>query len=107
MTADTTRSRSPAQRRQDLLLAAELLRHQIGVDLARLEPAGDRVAQGAALGLWLRRHWPRSRIERTAVAAAALASVIGGTGISWFALRRWRWVRNALVVWRLWKQLRA
>lgn len=100
-------TRSPAQRRQDLLLAAELLRHQIGGDLGRLEPVGDRVVQGAVLGLWLRRHWPRARIERTAVAAAAVASVIGGTGIGWLALRRWRWVRNALVLWRLWKQLRA
>ena len=95
-----------AQRRHDLLLAAGTLRQQIGADLARLEPVAERVASWAAAVWWLRRHWPRSGTRRVSALLAAAASVGGGTGAAWFALRHWRWLRRALGVWRLWQQLR-
>ena len=93
-----------AQRRQDLLLAAALLRRQIDADLDRLAPVGERIVHWAEIGVWLRRHWPRLRGGKTVALAAAVGSLIGGTG--WFALRRWRWIRDALVAWRLWTQWR-
>src|SRR5262245_54266470 len=96
-----------AQRRQDLLLAAGLLRQQIAADLARLEPAADRVLLWGGALWWLRRHWPRSSTRRASAVMAAAGTVLGGSGVAWFALRHWRWLRNAVVGWRLWRQLRA
>jgi hypothetical protein len=96
-----------AQRRQDLLLAAGALRQQIGADLARLEPAADRVLLWVGAGWWLRRRWPRSSTPRVSALLTAAGTLAGGTGLAWFALRHWRWLRNALVVWRLWRQLRV
>ena len=103
MSSDSQR----ANRRQDLLLAAGALRRQIGADLSRLEPVADRVLLWAGVGLWLRRHWSRSGTRRVSALMAAAGSLAGGSGLAWFALRHWRWLRSALVVWRLWRQLRA
>jgi len=97
-----------AQRRHDLLLASQLLRQQMAVDLDRLEPAANRVLLWVNAGWWLRRHWPSTRPQRRVATLLAMAGgLIGSTGIAAFALRRWRWLRNGLVVWRLWRRLRT
>lgn len=89
-----------AQRRQDLLLAADALRQRASVDLAHLRPAAQRVLAWVDAGLWLRRHWhtasPGQRLAGTALALAG--------GSLW---RRWRWMGSVLVAWRLWRQLRT
>ena len=95
------------QVRQDLLLAAAALRQQIGADLARLEPAADRVLPWVTTLWWLRGHWTRSHARRVSALVAAAGTLVGGSGLTWFALRHWRWLRNALIVWRLWRQLRS
>jgi len=98
-----------AQRRNDLLLAADSLRAQIGADLARLQPAGDRVLAWADAALWVRRQWSRASPPRRRLAAviAAAGGIAGAGGIGAYVLRHWRWLRNALVAWRVWRQLRA
>jgi hypothetical protein len=84
------------------------MRHEIDLSLVGLAPTADRVLRGVEAGLWLRRQLgSESRTQRVAAALAAAGSVIGASGVGWFALRRWRWLRNAFGVWRLWRQLRA
>ncbi|HEX6018620.1 MAG TPA: hypothetical protein VFZ28_11010 [Burkholderiaceae bacterium] len=96
-----------AQRTQDLRLAADLLRRQAERDLTRLQPAADRVLIWVDAALWLRRHWPRRLPQRRlAGVAAAIGGLAGASGLSVFALRHWRWLRNTLVAWRLWQRLR-
>ncbi|MBE7426518.1 MAG: hypothetical protein IT503_09790 [Burkholderiaceae bacterium] len=96
-----------AQRRQDLALAADLLRRQVGRDLTRLQPAADRLLVWADIALWLRRRWllaPQRRRLTTVLAAVGGLAGVGSVGA--FALRHWRWLRNSLVAWRLWRRLR-
>jgi len=85
-----------ARRRHDLLLAAAVLRRQIDTSLASIEPTAERILDWAALGLRLRRRY------RASVAPRALM----GTGIVWFVLRNWRWLRDAWVLWQLRKERR-
>jgi len=96
------------QRRHDLALAAQLLRRQIDADLMQIRPAADRVLIGVGAAWWLRRHWPlqTARQRRVAAALAALSSVLGLGGIGRWALRHRRWVRAALLAWRLWSGAR-
>jgi len=97
-----------AQRRQDLLLAADALRGRIDADLTHLQPAADRVLVWVDAALWLRRRWlhtPRRR--HLAVALAAVGGLFGAGRIGGFALRHRRWLRNALLAWRAWRALRA
>ena len=95
----TMTAQQRAQRRQDLLLAADALRQRVGVDLAHLRPAAQRVLTWVDAGLWLRRHWhaasPGQRLAGTVLALAG--------GGMW---RQWRWLGAVLVAWRLWRQLR-
>jgi len=96
-----------AQRAQDLRLAADLLRRQVGRDLTRLQPAADRVLIGVDVALWLRRQWLRSPPQRRLAGVLAAAGGLAGAGsLGAFALRHRRWLRNALVAWRLWRRLR-
>jgi len=96
------------QRRQDLLLAADLLRRQVDSDLTQLQPAADRVLIWVDAGLWLRRRWQAaSRDGGAGGALAALGTVIGVGGIGAFALRHRRWLRGAVLAWQLWRQFRA
>jgi len=98
-------SAARTQRRQDLLLAADALRRQIGADLTHLQPAADRALAWFDVGLWLRRHWASSTPELRRI--AALLAVVAGVSGGGFALRHARWLRHALAGWRLWKLLRA
>ena len=97
-----------AQRRQDLLLASDLMRRQIGRDLAGLQPQADRALIWVDAALWLRNRWreapPRGRGAVLALAAAAGLVGVGSAGS--FMLRHARWLRNALAAWRLWRRLR-
>jgi len=96
------------QRRQDLLLASDLLRQQVERDLAGLQPQADRALIWVDAALWLRNHWreapPRSRGALLALAAAA--GVAGVSGAGGFMLRHARWLRSALAAWRLWRGMR-
>jgi hypothetical protein len=96
-----------AERRRDLALAAELLRHQIGAELVRLQPSAERLLFGVDLALWLRRQWrQRSPLERRVAAVLALLGGLAGIGgVGGFALRRRRWIRNAIIAWRAWRHL--
>jgi hypothetical protein len=97
-----------AERRRDLALAAGLLRHQIGADLVRLQPSAERVLLGVDVALWLRRQWlHRSPGERRLAAVLALLGGLAGIGgVGGFALRQRRWIRNAIIAWRVWRRVR-
>lgn len=96
-----------AQRAQDLRLAADLLRRQVGRDLTQLQPAADRVLIWVDAALWLRRHWLRAPPQqRLAGMLAAAGGLVGAGRLGVLALRHWRGLRNALVAWRLWRRLR-
>jgi hypothetical protein len=98
-----------AQRRQDLLLAAQLLRSRIDADLAQLQPGADRVLIWADAALWLRRHWHQASAgERRVAAVVAVAGGIASvTGIGRFALRHRGWLHSVFAAWHMWRQLRA
>jgi hypothetical protein len=83
-----------ARRRHDLLLAADVLRREIDASLTSIEPVAERVLSWAALGLRLRQRYRASGAPRALM----------GTGIVWFVLRHWRWLRDAWVVWQLRKE---
>jgi len=83
-----------ARRRHDLLLAAAVLRRQIDASLASIEPAAERILGWAALGLRLRQRYRVSGVPHALM----------GTGVIWFVLRHWRWLRDAWVVWQLRKE---
>lgn len=97
-----------AQRRQDLLLASDLLRQQVTRDLAALQPQADRALIWVDAALWLRNRWQLmpQRGRGTVLALAAAAGVAGVSGGGGFMLRHARWLRNALAAWRLWRGMR-
>ena len=96
------------QRRNDLALAAQLLRRQIDAELAQLQPAADRVLIGVDVAWWIQRHWPARtpRQRRVAAAFAVLGGVLGVSGFGRLALRYRRWLRAAWVAWRVWHHAR-
>jgi hypothetical protein len=89
-------------RRDDLLLAADVLRREVDASLTSFEPAAERVLHWGAIGLRLRRRYATSGMRRS----AALWAAVGGIGSGWLALRHRRWLRKAWFAWQLWKQLR-
>ena len=95
-----------AQRRHDLLLAADVLRQQIDASLTSLQPTAEPVLHGLAIVLWWRRHHATLGTWVAAALLAAAGGAIGGSGIGRLALRHRRWLRRAWVVWRLVKSRR-
>ena len=93
-----------AQRRHDLLLAADVLRRQVDASLTTLAPAADRALHWVAIGQQLRRRTAGTR--RLAALLAAAGTAIGGTGIGWVALRHWRWLSSLWIGWQMWRQWR-
>ncbi|MFI4932851.1 MAG: hypothetical protein ACHP83_21610 [Burkholderiales bacterium] len=95
-----------AQRRHDLLLAADVLRQQIDASLTNLEPAAQPLLHGLTIGLWWRRHHATSGTWAAVALLAAAGGAIGRSGIGRFALRHRRWLRRASLVWLVVKFLR-
>lgn len=93
-----------AQRRHDLLLAADLLRREINAGLTTLAPTAERALHWVAIGRRLRQH--HTGMRRIGALLGAAGGALGGTGVGWLALRHWRWLSNVWIAWQLWRQWR-
>jgi len=93
-----------AQRRHDLLLAADVLRREINASLTTLAPAAERALHWVAIGQLLRQQ--HAGMRRIGTLLGAAGGILGATGVGWVALRRWRWLSNVWIAWQLWKQWR-